>query len=1469
MKRIISVLLFAAILMTELNIQSISAFAAQTEKDIGGIPTVNDTLLDKEQIEEQELQDSHGEEGDESETEVKDVDTNPLNETENDNQAQIPEQVSDEEESTPEIEAEEIETNALNETESVDSPENNNELSEDTEGLEKPNKIEENIAGGSVDNQVQTLEGSAEEEKEDFSIQTAGNFTHVILFVELSNEREIIREEDIQKYLDIFDGDEEHQNAMKPYFERISGGQLQVDNIFPQYDGVEAVPYVLDGMDGDYLENEGIIRAAVAQLAENGKVSEDYDQDGDGLWDYLTIILPGTGEYVWGNTGLEDIGIGRYQIVYADTLLTEYNEPKELLRNVLKSFGYPDIQIEGEETDAVIPLAFYRDVISGWMNIPEVTEDQVGYTLYETPDDNSQSQAVILRSPNSDTEFFVVEYGYPLKLDTQSGDEPDIFVYRICKTGEEEGGNIQWNAFVFEPSDIYGNADLKAGISDGALVYADGSNSGITIDNINNIGESEVSFDILLTQPEIRVSLPIQSRMLVQNDQFSAVYEGIDYSPVFDPQYYLNSYQDLKKAFGNDEEKAFSHFLETGMSEGRQGSELFNVTTYKNRYPDLRAAFGNDLRQYYLHYLNSGITEGRSGEGISSLEAPVTIYEGVDYSPVYNYEYYLNSYTDLKNIFEGDDIGALQHFVQSGMSEGRQGNGLFNVYTYKNRYADLRKAFGNNLKDYFMHYLGIGISEGRSGEGVSVVINPDTVYDGVDYAAVYDYNYYISVYDDLKAVFGGDDERALEHFVQSGMSEGRRGNASFNVYTYKNRYGDLRRAFGNDLRQYYLHYLTCGIVEGRSGEGSSAVNDPITIYEGVDYSPVYDFYYYVANYTDIKNAFGDDDMSVLQHFVQSGMSEGRRGNASFNVFSYREKYVDLRSAFGSDLRQYYLHYLSCGINEGRDGSGDTEGEYLEVYQGTLLQQAECVAASYNGSDLTIAIRTNRDSNLETLEGTYGIVMLNSSGTDLLDWSEGTVAKSGDLTISASFTSDDSFRTAAMGKYAIAVKNGSSITVISNARYLSNPDIFASKEESFKDKYMGYYEGYKITSKKGIQGVSMSYTEDLRVQHILLNVDIADMVSTSPAAGYVSYVYKGQTYYFQDLIALKDTIYDLHGWGSTDGNAYGENHTRAVTLNLLLSWDDSLSYLIHPSARSKGAASYYALNMTEERARNTFEALFCYMGEELGQYKERVTNWTLGNEVNSCQAWNYSGSMSLEECVENYAEAFQLLYQGVKRTAGSSRIFISLDHCWTAADAGHSGKAYLDAFAAYMNKTAPSMQWNVNYHPYSQPLNRNDFWNDYSNTTDSADTRYISMRNIQVLTDYLGTLETQYGKENGSIRVIIGELGFSAAGGNSGQENQQAAALGYGYYKAMFNTRIDAYIIRAYLDDPAETSAGLYLGLRRNDGSQTAKISYDVYQNLDTDQSLNYMNQYLGLIGIGSWESVIGGFDASKLPASDF
>ena len=414
-----------------------------------------------------------------------------------------------------------------------------------------------------------------------------------------------------------------------------------------------------------------------------------------------------------------------------------------------------------------------------------------------------------------------------------------------------------------------------------------------------------------------------------------------------------------------------------------------------------------------------------------------------------------------------------------------------------------------------------------------------------------------------------------------------------------------------------------------------------------------------------------------------------------------------------------------------------------------------------------------------------------------------------------------------------------------------------------DDYMGYYEQYKITSKKGIQGTS-AYTEDLGVQHVLLNVDMADLISTTARSGYVPYTYKGKTYYFGDLIALKDTIYYLHGWGSKEENPYGANHMRNVTLVLLMGWKDELSYLIHPSARKKGEA-YYTLNMQDENARDTFEALFRYMGEWLGQYKTRVSNWTLGNEVNSCKDWNYSGNMPLKQCVENYAKAFQLLYQGVKRTATSSRVFISLDHCWATADSSHKGKDFLDQFAAYMAQTAPDMEWNVNYHPYSvNPFAGAEFWKNTGKTTNKENTPYISMWNMNVLTDYLSRLETQYGKAPGSIRVILGELGYSAEAGDGSQEEKQAAALGYGYYIAMANSRIDSYIIRAYQD--AREEGKLKLGLRtKND---VAKESYQVYKYLDTSESLSYMDKYLSVVGLDSWNR-IPGFDANAFNNNDF
>lgn len=99
------------------------------------------------------------------------------------------------------------------------------------------------------------------------------------------------------------------------------------------------------------------------------------------------------------------------------------------------------------------------------------------------------------------------------------------------------------------------------------------------------------------------------------SSETSGVYlwEGRDYSPVFDPNFYLSKYADLKTTFGDSATAAFNHFITNGMNEGRQAAANFNVNIYKARYSDLQAAFGDNLILYYQHYIDYGKAEGRTG----------------------------------------------------------------------------------------------------------------------------------------------------------------------------------------------------------------------------------------------------------------------------------------------------------------------------------------------------------------------------------------------------------------------------------------------------------------------------------------------------------------------------------------------------------------------------------------------------------------------------------------------------------------------------------------------------------------------------------------------------------------------------------------------------------------------------------------------------------------------------------------
>ena len=292
---------------------------------------------------------------------------------------------------------------------------------------------------------------------------------------------------------------------------------------------------------------------------------------------------------------------------------------------------------------------------------------------------------------------------------------------------------------------------------------------------------------------------------------------GQDYSAVFDATYYGEHNADVVSAVGSDAGALLSHFKNYGMAEGRQGCATFDPKSYYLQYGDLRYAYGTNWPLYYQHYMLYGKAEGRQGTGCTTMQGPTTVYNGIDYSGVYNYYYYLEHNVDVKNALGTDDATVLKHFVNYGMAEGRQAISTFSATSYRLQYADLRSAYGKNWKNYYLHYMNYGAKEGRKGAGCTTVQGATTVYNGVDYSAVYDYYYYVSNNSDIKNAYGNDDQAVLAHFVNYGMKEGRQAKADFNVGAYRGNYADLQSAYGNDLKSYYLHYMNFGKKEGRSG----------------------------------------------------------------------------------------------------------------------------------------------------------------------------------------------------------------------------------------------------------------------------------------------------------------------------------------------------------------------------------------------------------------------------------------------------------------------------------------------------------------------------------------------------------------------------------------------------------------------------------------------------------------------------
>ena len=180
------------------------------------------------------------------------------------------------------------------------------------------------------------------------------------------------------------------------------------------------------------------------------------------------------------------------------------------------------------------------------------------------------------------------------------------------------------------------------------------------------------------------------------------------------------------------------------------------------------------------------------------------------YKPVYNFADYMKYNPSLKAKYGNDPAGAYNHFLTTGMAKGLQGSAEFDPVSYRLRYTRVRHKYQDEWKKYYIHYLNIGKRLKKSGKKCTQMMDYDTVYNGVDYKYVYNYNEYIKLHRTVFKVYGYKDHKVLAHFVKYGIKAGWSGNNEFRCKIYKQYNPDLAKKFGNDPWKYFDHYLRKG-----------------------------------------------------------------------------------------------------------------------------------------------------------------------------------------------------------------------------------------------------------------------------------------------------------------------------------------------------------------------------------------------------------------------------------------------------------------------------------------------------------------------------------------------------------------------------------------------------------------------------------------------------------------------------------
>jgi hypothetical protein len=394
---------------------------------------------------------------------------------------------------------------------------------------------------------------------------------------------------------------------------------------------------------------------------------------------------------------------------------------------------------------------------------------------------------------------------------------------------------------------------------------------------------------------------------------------------------------------------------------------------------------------------------------------------------------------------------------------------------------------------------------------------------------------------------------------------------------------------------------------------------------------------------------------------------------------------------------------------------------------------------------------------------------------------------------------------------------------------------------------------------GLKGLQVQMIDDalaLGIKHAALNVSLTSLIDLDARPDSLRWENGGRTFFFSRTAVEAIPVLPLSNAGV---------RVYLILLSTVTS-EPRLSHIVRPASAREAPNGITGFNVSDPEGRRYFEACLEFLADRFSRkdgYFGRVSGYIIGNEVNSHGEWYCIGPATTSQVAAEYLQAVRIAHTAVRRSSAEARVYISLEHNWTARNSPDAQKAcpgrdLLDELNR-LSKAEGDFDWHVAFHPYPENLRDPRTWRD-KEALPRADTPKITFKNLEQLTRYLRRPELLC--EGRPRRVILSEEGFDTPAMPQGQE-LQAAGFCYAWVKVSRLSGIDAFILHRHVDN--EREGGLNLGLWTHQPGTIStpgnkKRIYEVFRAAGTPQWQPAFRFALPIIGIKSWNEVTTGGD---------